>query len=275
LDDQVKICPNCKTSLIPDPDTFDTWFSSGQWPFATLAYPDSPDFKTFYPTDVMETGSDLIFFWVARMIMLGLYRTGQVPFKTVYFHGMVRDAKNQKMSKSKGNVINPIDIGAKFGTDALRMALIVGNTPGSDMALAEDKIKGYKNFANKVWNIARFILDNSAEDQEAHLDETLMAEFKNLSSEVTADLDNFRFHLASEKIYHYIWHRLADEIIEESKAILVAGGAEADRRQATLRTLLLESLKLLHPFMPFLTEEIWQIATKNEQDLLMIQTWPK
>ncbi|MEK7091509.1 MAG: class I tRNA ligase family protein, partial [Patescibacteria group bacterium] len=254
-------------------------FSSGQWPFATLGYPDNPDFKTFYPTDVMETGSDLIFFWVARMIMLGLYRTGQVPFKTVYFHGMVRDAKNQKMSKSKGNVINPIDIGAKFGTDALRMALIVGNTPGSDMALAEDKIKGYKNFANKVWNISRFILDNAKRldvtmDQKADQADELITEFNNLATEVTDDLDNFRFHLAAEKIYHYVWHRLADEIIEESKAILVEPNANATKRIATLRQLLADSLKLLHPFMPFVTEEIWQIADFDSNKLLMISVWP-
>ncbi|HRZ30654.1 MAG TPA: valine--tRNA ligase, partial [Candidatus Paceibacterota bacterium] len=154
LEDKIKgKCPKCQTGeLITDPDTFDTWFSSGQWPYATLGYPDHSDFKEFYPTDVMETAADILFFWVAKMIMLGIYRTGKVPFRTVYLHGMVRAGDRQKMSKSKGNVISPVDIGEKYGTDALRMALVVGNTPGTDMALPEDKIKAYKLFANKLWN---------------------------------------------------------------------------------------------------------------------------
>lgn len=275
LDKKITNCDKCGGEMIDDPDTFDTWFSSGQWPFATLGYPDCKDFKTFYPTNVMETAFDILFFWVARMIMLGLYRTGQVPFETVYLHGLIRDGKNLKMSKSKGNVINPIEIGKKFGTDALRMALIVGNTAGTDMALSEDKIKAYKHFANKVWNISRFILSYAPDEIEAPLEENLMKEFSDLSVEITADLENYRFYLAAEKIYHYLWHRLADEIIEDSKAILNNPGEVADGRRATLRQILLSALKLLHPFMPFITEEIWQIGKFSpSQSILMVETWP-
>jgi len=273
--DEITICEKCGGEMIADTDTFDTWFSSGQWPFATLGYPDGEDFKTFYPTDVMETGSDIIFFWVARMIMLGLYRTGQVPFKTVYLHGMVRDNKGTKMSKSKGNVINPIEVAEKYGADALRMALVVGNTPGTAMALAEDKIKAYKHFANKLWNISRFILSYAPDEVDAPSEDSILKEFQELCQEVTTDLDNYRFHLASEKIYHYVWHRLADEILEESKAILTNPGDVADSRRATLRLILADSLKLLHPFMPFVTEELWQIGKFSANNsLLLIEAWP-
>jgi valyl-tRNA synthetase len=183
IENKITACEKCGSEMIADPDTFDTWFSSGQWPFATLGYPDSDDFKTFYPTDVMETGSDILFFWVARMIMLGLYRTGQIPFHTVYLHGLIRDGKNLKMSKSKGNVINPIEIAEKFGMDALRMALVVGNTAGTDMALSEDKIKAYKHFANKLWNISRFILSYAPEAVDAPSEESILKEFQEVSSE--------------------------------------------------------------------------------------------
>ncbi|MFA6416535.1 MAG: valine--tRNA ligase [Candidatus Paceibacterota bacterium] len=275
IENKITACEKCGSEMIADPDTFDTWFSSGQWPFATLGYPDSDDFKTFYPTDVMETGSDILFFWVARMIMLGLYRTGQIPFHTVYLHGLIRDGKNLKMSKSKGNVINPIEIAEKFGMDALRMALVVGNTAGTDMALSEDKIKAYKHFANKLWNISRFILSYAPEAVDAPSEESILKEFQEVSSEVTTELDNYRFHLASEKIYHYTWHRLADEIIEESKAILNNPGDVADSRRATLRLILADTLKLLHPFMPFVTEEIWQIGKfSTTNSLLLIEPWP-
>jgi len=247
---------------VQDPDTFDTWFSSGQWPFATLGYPDSPDFKTFYPTTVMETGYDILFFWVMRMIMLGLYRTGEVPFKDVYLHGLVRDANRQKMSKSKGNVINPLEVGEKYGTDALRMALLVGNTPGADMALAEDKIKAYKLFANKVWNIARFVL---SQERTGELIPELKTEFDALAKEVTEDMEHYRVYLAAEKLYHYLWDRFAAEIIEESK-----GKPEYSE---SMYYILENSIKLLHPFMPFITEEIWA-ALPNRKDLLMVEKWP-
>jgi valyl-tRNA synthetase len=145
-----------------DSDTFDTWFSSGQWPLLTTGYPDGKDYNTFYQTDVMETGRDLVFKWIPRMVIFGLYLGKKAPFSTVYLHGMVNDAQGKKMSKSKGNVINPLDLTSKYGTDALRMSLVVGNTPGTDLSMREDKVKGYKNFANKLWNIARFILENNA-----------------------------------------------------------------------------------------------------------------
>ena len=277
--DEKTTCPECGGKLIKDPDTFDTWFSSGQWPYATLGYPQSDDFKNFYPTDVMETAADILFFWVAKMIMFSFYRTGQIPFHTVYLHGLVRDAKNVKMSKSKGNVIDPAVIGEKYGTDALRMALVVGNTPGTDMALSEDKIKGYKHFANKIWNITRFILENSTPQDEVvdlvPADEKILAEFRALTSSVTTDMDNFRFHLASEKIYHYTWHTLADTILEESKPLIFGQDTTARlSRIQTLNIILIDLLKILHPFMPFVTETIWQ-SLQTKEEMLMIARWPE
>src|SRR3989344_5137500 len=261
-----------------DPDTFDTWFSSGQWPYATLGYPDGKDFKTYYPTSVMETGYDILFFWVMRMIMLGLYRTGEVPFRDVYLHGLVRDAQKIKISKSKGNVINPLEMTEIYGTDALRMALLVGNTPGMDISLAEPKIKGYKLFSNKLWNIARFVLENTDGEQDAPVTETdqkLLDELHALEKEVTADMENYRVYLAAEKLYHYVWDRFAAKILEESKDILKGSdAATATSRRNTLYGILNTSLKLLHPFMPFVTEAIWQQLQKKENDLLMVAKWP-
>ena len=275
LENKKTTCDQCGSELVQDPDTFDTWFSSGQWPFATLGYPENKDYKNFYPTAVMETGADILFFWVARMIMLGLYRTNQIPFHTVYLHGMVRDGQGLKMSKSKGNVINPIEIVNKYGADALRMALVIGNTPGTAMALAEDKIKAYKHFSNKLWNISRFILSYAPTDNETPTEANLLKEFNELATAVTNDLENYRFYLAGEKIYHYAWHRLADEIIEESKAILATPGEVADTRRQTLRLILGQTLKLLHPFMPFVTEELWQIGKfSTTSSLLIVEDWP-
>jgi valyl-tRNA synthetase len=254
---------------VKDNDTFDTWFSSGQWPLLTTGYPNGTDFEKFYPTDVMETGHDLIFRWVPRMVIFGLYLTGKAPFHTVYLHGLVNDSHGKKMSKSKGNVINPLTLTDKYGSDALRMTLIVGNTPGTDLSLREDKVKGYKNFANKLWNITRFIL--SAENS-GELKKELVDEFQALSKDITLDMENYRFHLGAEKLYAYIWHRLADEIIEESKSE-VKGEIKAEYR-ATLHYLLENSLKLLHPFMPFVTEEIWQ-EIKGGGSMLMIEPWPR
>jgi len=268
------------TNWAQDADTFDTWFSSGQWPFASLGYPDSKDYKTFYPTSVMETGYDILFFWVMRMIMLGLYRTGKVPFRDVYLHGLVRDAAKQKMSKSKGNVINPLDMSKKYGTDAMRMALIIGNTPGMDMSLSEDKIRSHKLFANKLWNIARFILENQKEgDIEgtpaiSAVEVTYLKQLQNLTEDVTKDIEEYRFYMAGEKLYHYVWHTLADVILEESKPILKGENDEARlSRLWTLYQILTRSLKLLHPFMPFLTEEIYS-SLSDQKNLLMIEGWP-
>lgn len=262
-------------------DTFDTWFSSGQWPFATLGYPDGSDFKQFYPTQVMETAGEIIFFWVARMLMLGTYRTGRLPFSTVYLHGIVTAKDGKKMSKSKGNVISPLELSEKYGTDALRMGLIIGNTPGTTTALYEDKIKAYKLFSNKLWNITRFIFENAeavGHTEDASLnaaDATRLAEFKALAADVTKDIDEYRFYMAGEKLYGYLWHTLADAILEESKPILKGGSAEAKASRLTLLMLILkDSLKLLHPFMPFITEEIWtHIPTRS--NLLIVEAWPQ
>ncbi|MBX4195368.1 valine--tRNA ligase [Candidatus Parcubacteria bacterium] len=262
LDDTVTKCPDCGSGVHKDPDTFDTWFSSGQWPYATLQSLGDKDFETFYPTDIMETAGEIIFFWVARMIMLGLYATDKIPFSTVYLHGLVLDAKGQKMSKSKGNVIDPMVLTEQFGTDALRIALVVGNTPGTSLSLSPDKIKAYKNFANKVWNIARYVLDK---EPAGEIKTDLKEELEALSRDITNDMDNFRFYIAAEKVYHYVWHRFADEIIEESKGKNDYG--------STLYYILEQSLKLLHPFMPFITEEIWQ-EMHDGKSILMVESWP-
>jgi len=266
LENKITKCKSCGGIVAQDPDTFDTWFSSGQWPYAALGYPNSPDFKTFYPTDVMETAGEIIFFWVSRMIMLGLYITGQVPFKNVYLHGLVLDAKGLKMSKSKGNVIDPMILTEKYGTDAFRIGLVVGNTPGTSLALSEDKIRGYKNFANKIWNITRYVLsiEKTGEPKKELIDE-----FNSLTKDITLDMDNFRFYLAAEKLYAYVWHRFADEIIEESKE-----NKSKTEYGATLHYILENSLKLLHPFIPFVTEEIWSLLPDKKEKLLIVEKWP-
>ncbi|MBI4034200.1 MAG: valine--tRNA ligase [Candidatus Brennerbacteria bacterium] len=261
-----------------DPDVFDTWFSSGQWPYITLGYPKGKDYKTFYPTDVMETGADILFFWVARMVMFGLYRTGKIPFKVVYLHGIVRDKDRQKMSKSKGNVIDPLGVTEIYGTDAVRMALVAGNTPGRDSAISEDKIRGYRNFATKLWNIARFILMNEVKSggkpRFTASDRKNLANLKRVKTQVTKHLEKFEFHLAAEKTYHYIWHDFADKVIEAAKPRLQSSNQE-DKLAAykTLETILLESLKMLHPFMPFVTEEIYQQLPVKNKKLLLIEKW--
>ncbi|OGM96321.1 MAG: valine--tRNA ligase [Candidatus Yanofskybacteria bacterium RIFCSPHIGHO2_02_FULL_38_22b] len=271
-------CQFCDAKYYKDPDTFDTWFSSGQWPFASLGYPDSKDYKEFFPTDVMETAGEIIFFWVARMIILSLYITGKVPFKTVYLHGLVLDAKGQKMSKSKSNVINPLDLTEKYGTDAFRMGLIVGNTPGTSLSLSEDKIKGQKHFSNKLWNISRFILMNMGDNIDLNKkpelgdkEKSYLTEFNELVKDVTKDLDEFRFYLAGEKLYHYIWHTFADKIIEEEKAAIKNNSSEA---KWLLLSILTASLKLLHPFMPFVTEEIYSKLPIKNKKLLLVEEWP-
>ena len=257
---------------VQDEDSLDTWFSSGLWTFSTLGWPDTTeDFKTYHPTDLLETGYDILFPWIARMILMTEFTLGTIPFKNVYLHGLVRDARGRKMSKSLGNNLDPLDIAEKFGADAARMALVVGNTPGTDMRMSEDKIKGYKHFSNKLWNIARFILVNAPAQkidsktwpsgperyQFSVRERELLNECDALTKDVTADIEEFRIYMAAEKLYHYAWHELADKILEESKPIL-AGSALAARasRQALLLTLLDRTLRLLHPFMPFITEEI-------------------
>ncbi len=273
-------CSNCKNSQIEqDVDNFDTWFSSGQWPFATLGYPNKEDYEYFYPTSVMETGYDILFFWVARMIMLGIYVTGKIPFEAVYLHGLVRDSKGQKMSKSKGNVINPMDIIEKFGADALRMSLIAGTGAGNDQNFTESKIIGYRNFANKIWNAARYIemlqsgetftLDKSKKEINIpDRNKEFEKEIKKIVTDFNKLMQGFQINLAAELAYEKFWHWYCDEMIEANKA--------GSLSKETLKKGMVIFLKLLHPFMPFVTEAIWQ---ENEflrdNPLLINASWPK
>lgn len=280
-----KKCSSCKhTKLTQDKDTFDTWFSSSQWPFATLGYPNKSDYKTFYPTSVMETGYDILFFWVARMIMLGIYTTGKVPFKNVFLHGMVRDSKGQKMSKSKGNVVNPLDVAEKFGTDALRMSLIAGSGAGNDQNYSEAKVIGYRNFTNKIWNIGRYVqfvfdgTNNISFDKPKKLikeDEKILKSLDLLIEKVTTNLEKYRLNTALEAIYEFAWHEFADVYIEETKD----RAREKDEKVLyTLRHTYLMILKLLHPFASFVTEAIWQEfknLRKYPTGELITASWPK
>lgn len=263
-----------------DTDTFDTWFSSGQWPLLALGYPAEKDL-VYHPTDVMETGRDLIFKWIPRMVIFSLYLKNEVPFKTVYLHGMVNDKHGKKMSKSKGNVVSPIELTDKYGADAFRIGLIVGNTPGSDVALSEDKIKGYKHFCNKIWNATRFTLtnigDTTLDTPRPALtprDEEIIAELNKTITSVTMHFENFRFHLASEELYHYFWNTFADVIIEEMK-VRLAGNDEFSKSAAqwVLLNILSSSIKMLHPFIPFITEEIWDMLPSQKKSLLIIEPW--
>jgi valyl-tRNA synthetase len=268
-----------------DPDTLDTWFSSGLWTMSTLGWPEkTPDFERFHPTTVLDTGYDILFFWVARMILMSTYLVGQVPFKNAYLHGLVRDSKGKKMSKSLGNTLDPLDMIDKFGADATRLSLIIGAAPGNDMPLSEDKVKAYKKFANKIWNISRFVLtsiadaDWSKEPQLSKRDEEILINLKQNVSEVTENIEKFNLYLAGEKAYHYVWHQLADVILEESKPIISGDDLEIKfARQYVLRECLSTSLKMLHPFMPFVTETIWQNAPAEmkDQEFLMISKWPQ
>lgn len=275
-------CPVCGAPLSADTDTFDTWFSSGQWPLLALGYPDTKDLA-HYPTDVMETGRDLIFKWIPRMVIFGLYLTGEVPFHTVYLNGLVNDKQGKKMSKSKGNVVSPIELTDKYGADALRIGLVIGTTPGNDLALSEDKIKGYKHFCNKVWNATRFVLsyceETTIDTPRPALtprDEEILKDLDGVVADVTAHLENFRFHLAGEELYHYFWHTFADVIIEEMKPRL-AGDDTLSKQAAqwVLLHILRTTITMLHPFIPFVTEELWGLLPKDkEQGLLIIAPWP-
>lgn len=265
-----------------DPDTLDTWFSSGLWTFSTLGWPEkTEDLKRFHPTSVLETGYDIIFFWVARMVLMSAFHLGHVPFKTVYLHGLVRDAKGKKMSKSLGNIIDPVDMIDKYGADAARLSLIIGAAPGNDIKLSEDRVRGYKNFANKIWNISRFVLENTEGQDVAtppQLTEDDRADIDALHAtvaEVTKQLREYRLDLAADSAYHYIWHTFADIVIEKSKQALKGDDAEAKQRTAwKLYTILTTSLKLMHPFMPFVTEEIWSHLPHKDSDMLIVAPWP-
>lgn len=268
---------------IQETDTFDTWFLSGQWPVNTLKN-QAGDFEYFYPTSVLDTLWDILFFWVARMMMLGIYLSGDVPFKTVHIHARVVDDKGQKMSKSKGNVINPIDMVNKYGADALRMALIIGVAPASDIVISDDKVRSMRNFSNKIWNIGRFILQNlngkeipffdSKMAGQTNLDKQLLKSLKLLISQSTSGLESYRFGQVSEKVYHFLWHEFADKYVEASKERIKNGDMIV---LSVLRYVYLNCLKLLHPFMPFITEELWQIFSPHRlnNDPLLISSWPK
>ncbi|MBI4991858.1 MAG: valine--tRNA ligase [Candidatus Harrisonbacteria bacterium] len=271
-------CEFCDAKFVQETDVFDTWFSSGQWPFATLMTTKKGDFKKYYPTDVMETGWDILFFWVTRMMMLGIYRTSKIPFKNVYLHGLVRDKDRQKMSKSKGNVINPLEVADVYGTDAVRMALVIGTTAGNDPIISEDKIRGYRNFATKIWNASRFVLmnyrDTKAKPEFTASDRKNLKDLATAKKKITAYMDKSDFNHAAETAYHYFWHTIADKVIEQSKPRLKSENlTDAATAQIVLLKILLESLKLLHPFMPFITEEVYQMLPNKKQKVLMIEEW--
>lgn len=277
-------CPKCgATDFESENDTFDTWFSSGQWPFATLKTTKAGDFERFYPTAVMETGWDILFFWVARMVMMGYYATGQEPFKQVYLHGLIRDKDKQKMSKSKGNVINPLAVVDENGADALRMALVFNAASDSDLPFSEDKVVAQKRFANKIWNAARFSLSN-LEDFDAKAktnftaaDEAILKELGEVAQKITSDLDNYNFHEAAQSAYHFFWHSFCDQCIEDVKTRIKEPVSAEDKATAqyVLWKVLGDSLKLLHPFMPFITEEIYQQMPHRPKKALIVESWPK
>ncbi len=270
-------CPNCQsTEFDQETDTFDTWFSSAQWPFATLQVNKPGDYDYFYPTSVMETGYDILPLWVCRMMMIGLYKTGSVPFKTVFLHGMVRDKDGKKMSKSKGNVINPIEMINKYGADAIRSALIFGVKEGNDMSLSEEKIIGMRNFANKIWNVGRFIEMNykneiasssSTPRDDMFLIKKLQKEFEEEKKKYFKYMDSYRFSMAFDTLYHFIWHRYADYYIEELKEPLRNGNIEV---LDVLKKAYFENLVMLHPFVPFVTDAIWQMFHGEESSILNI-----
>ncbi len=267
-----------------DPDTLDTWFSSGLWTFSTLGWPDikAKDFKDYHPTDVLETGYDILFFWIARMILMSTYLIGEIPFRTVYLHGIIRDSQGRKMSKSLGNSLDPLLLTEKYGADAVRMSLIIGTGPGNDSKMSEDKIRAYKNYANKLWNITRFVLSSTNDIKHnenfnnfTNQDIQLRKELDDIIKEITKEMDEYKFYLVGEKIYQYTWARFADIILEESKTIFENGTNEEklSRKQFLLETLI-KILKILHPFMPFVTEEIWSMMPLNNKKLLMVEKWP-
>jgi len=264
-----------------DPDTLDTWFSSGLWTISTLGWPkQTPDLKTFHPTSVLETGYDILFFWVARMILMTTYLTGEIPFRTVYLHGLVRDEKGQKMSKSLGNVIDPLTMVEKYGADATRLSLIIGTAPGNDLKLSEDRVRGYRNFANKLWNIARFVQMNTKDYEEkgrpklSIKDTKILSDFQKIKTKVTKLIEEYRLSQAAESLYHYTWHTFADKVLEDSKEVLDKKQTRRGR-QYVLSIILQELLRLLHPFTPFVTEALYQqLNAKDKKRILMIESWP-
>ncbi|MDE6898532.1 MAG: valine--tRNA ligase [Lawsonibacter sp.] len=276
-------CCHCGSSHIKqEDDVLDTWFSSALWPFSTLGWPDNTeDFQYFYPTDVLVTGYDIIFFWVARMIFSACEHTGKPPFHTVFIHGLVRDDKGRKMSKSLGNGIDPLEIADKYGADALRFNLVTGNSPGNDMRFYTERCEAMRNFANKIWNASRFLMMNLTIDkcelpQKLELeDKWILSKLNRAIAEITENMDRYELGVAAQKIYDFIWDDYCDWYIELTKTRLQGEDEDSKvRAQQVLCYVLTEMLKLLHPFMPFITEEIWQ-ALPHEGDFLMLQDWPK
>jgi valyl-tRNA synthetase len=264
-----------------DEDTLDTWFSSALWTFSTLGWPEkTEDLQIYHPTSVLETGPDILFFWVARMVLMSQYHLGTIPFHTIYLNGIVRTEKGEKMSKSLANgAMDPLDIAQEFGSDAGRMALIIGSAAGTDIKISKDKIKGQKLFANKLWNIARFVLTNTKNLSMSSVltptDQAIYDEWKIEAKFITESIETYNLHIASEKIYHYIWDTLASSILEDSKALLLSEDINIKQsRQKLLYTLLTESITVLHPFMPFITETIWQNLPNTDRNILMITKWP-
>jgi valyl-tRNA synthetase len=286
--EDVTSCPKCHSAkLRQETDVLDTWFSSGLWPFSTLGWPDqTQDLKTFYPTSVLVTGFDIIFFWVARMMMLGLKFMGEVPFRHIYIHALVRDASGQKMSKSKGNVVDPLELMSTYGTDAMRFTLTALSAMGRDIRLSADRITGYRNFANKVWNAARFVLMNEVQSPEPRAqspaalslaDRWIVSRLQRAVGDVRQALDEYRFNEVAASLYQFIWHEFCDWYLELSKIALDSGDAKAQANaKQTLATVFDSALRLLHPLMPYITEEVWHgLHPDRADDSIMIQSYPK
>jgi valyl-tRNA synthetase len=276
-------CPECGgQDFLRDPDVLDTWFSSALWPFSTLGWPDrTPELKTYYPTSTLVTGLDILFFWVARMIMMGLKFMGDVPFRDVYIHALVRDADGQKMSKSKGNVIDPLHVMEQFGTDALRFTLASMASPGRDIKLAEERIEGYRNFSNKIWNAARFSLMNLdgprtaiPPSERTFPDRWILSRLSQTIQSVTSELEAYRFDRAANALYQFIWHEYCDWYLELIKPTLQnSASPEGSGTRQTLVETLETTMRLLHPFMPYLTEEIWH-TLPHQGESIVVQNYP-
>ena len=282
----ITACPRCGGTVRQEEDVLDTWFSSALWPFSTLGWPDSTDdLARYYPTSTLVTGYDIITFWVSRMIFSGIEHTGREPFSKVFIHGLVRDAKGRKMSKSLGNGIDPLEIIEKFGADALRFALTTGNAPGNDMRFSDEKIEAARNFANKLWNASRFVLMNLTESDEELLlaydeselapeDKWILSRLNRVSASVNQNFENYELGIALSEIYSFTWDSFCDWYIEMAKSRIFEGGVPALTAKRVLVRVLTAILKLLHPYMPFITEEIYQ-ALPHTDESIMVSDYPK
>jgi valyl-tRNA synthetase len=283
--DDLTTCPQCGDPLRQDPDTLDTWFSSGLWPFSTLGWPDDTlELRTYYPTSVLITAPDIIFFWVARMAMFGIHVMKDVPFRDVYLHAIVRDAEGQKMSKSKGNVADPLEVMGRFGTDAFRFTLAALSAQGRDIRISEERIEGYRNFANKIWNASRLVLSNldgydpalARKTPPSLADVWIESRLAATIADVRNGLRRYKFNEAASAVYQFLWHEFCDWYLEIAKLSLYRAESPGQRArtQATLVNVLEATLRLLHPFMPFITEEIWQ-RLPHKGESIMIAPYPR